>query len=158
MASDTGRCINCGFLCKRRTVVDAESIVYTATSYDRENGTFYRHSGWPEHRDMPTQPACFRNIANLQKELVDALALSEQKGRDAENTLTLEIIKKSRECKIWYPWTELLNPKEHLDNLKEEQNRKDRKYTDRIMRWLTIALVFFALVQIFVVLWTFYKR
>ena len=52
MTDDTGRCVNCGFLGKRRTVVDAESIVYAATSYDREKGMFNRQSGWPNQRDM----------------------------------------------------------------------------------------------------------
>ncbi len=148
MIGDTGRCVNCGFLGKRRTVIDAESIVYTATSYDRENGTFNRYSGWPDQRDMPTQLACFRNAVNLQKEILDELAMAKQNGRDAENEHTLTIIKKPRECKIWYPWTEYLSPKEHFEEFREEINRRERKRTNCIMIWLTVALVFLTIMLV----------
>ena len=121
MEKDAGRCVNCGFLCKRRTVIDAESIIYEATSYDRKKGTFYRHSGWPDRRDIPTQPACFRNAAHLQKELVDALTVAGQQDREAENKHTLAIIGNTRKCKSWYQWTECSSPKEHLEDMKIEQ-------------------------------------
>jgi len=152
MGKDTGRCVNCGFLGKLRTQVDAECIIYPATSYDREKGTFNRHSGWPDQRDIPTQPTCFRNAANLQKELVDALAMAEQKGRDAENKHTLAIIGIPRECQSWYPWTEYRSPKEHFEDLKEELNRKERKRTNWIMIGLTVALLIFTITQVFVLL------
>jgi len=119
MADDTGRCVNCGFLGKLRRQVDAETIVYSATSYNRETGTFYRYSGWPDQRDIPTQPTCFRNAANLQKELVDALAMAGQQGRDDENEHTLALIEKPRKCESWYPWTEYLDPKEHFEEFKQ---------------------------------------
>ncbi len=66
MADDKGRCVNYGFLCKLRKQIDAETIVCPATSYNRDNGVFNRYSGWPDQRDITTQPTCFRNVANLQ--------------------------------------------------------------------------------------------
>ena len=152
MADDTGRCVNCGFLGKRRTVVDAESIVYAATSYDRQKGTFNRESGWPDQRDMPTQPTCFRNAANLQRELVEELAIDGKHGTDWENACTCIIIAKPRECESWYAWTEYHSPKEHYEEFKEELNRQERKRTNRIMIWLTIALIVFAALQVYAAL------
>ena len=152
MTDDTGRCVNCGFLGKRRTVVDAESIVYTATSYDRQKGTFNRQSGWPDQRDMPTQITCFRNAANLQKELVDALAVAGQQDTAAENEHACIIIEKPRKCESWYPWTEYLSPKEHFEDFKEELNRQERKRTNGIMIGLTIALIIFAAMQVYAAL------
>lgn len=152
MGQDTGRCVNCGFLGKLRRQVDAETIVYEATRYNRENGTLWRYSGWPNPGDIPTQPTCFRNAANLQKELVDALAMVEQKGRDVENKHTLAIIEKDRKCKSWYPWTEYRNLKEHFEDLKEELNRKERKRTNWIMIGLTLALLIFTITQVFALL------
>ena len=114
-------CADCGFLCKIRKQVDAEVIVYQATKYNRETGTFYRYSGWPNATDIPTQITCFRNATNLQNELVDAFTKDGQTGRDAENAQTLELINKSRECEHWYKWTEHLNPKEHLEMLDRER-------------------------------------
>lgn len=149
MVKDTGRYVNCGFLCKRRTVIDAESIVYEATDYDREKGTFYRHSGWPNQRDMPTQPACFRNAANLQKELIDANAAAGQWGRDAENEHTLAIIEKPRECESWYLWTKYSSPKEHLEEMKIEQLQKfNRNMTIflAIVAFVTLAIGITAMV------------
>ena len=118
MADDAGRCVNCGFLCKLRRQADAEAIVYEATSYDRKNGTLYHHSGWPDKHDVQTQLTCFRNAANLQKELVDTLAAAEQRGMEATNKHTLAIIEKPRNCESWYPWTEYLSPREHLEEMK----------------------------------------
>ncbi|MFC2003131.1 hypothetical protein ACFLV4_04215 [Chloroflexota bacterium] len=151
MADDIGRCVNCGFLGKRRTVVDAESIVYTATGWDRQKGTFYRESGWPDRRDMPTEITCFRNATNLQKEVNDALAEGEHSDA-AKQECAHTVTEKDRRCKSWYPWTEYLSPKEHLEEFKEGLNRRERKRTDRILIGLTWALAFFAIVQIYQVL------
>ena len=121
MVKDTGRCVNCGFLGKLRRQIDAETIVYEATRYNRENGALWRYSGWPNPRDISTQINCFRNAANLQKELVDALTMAGQQDREAENKHTLAIIGETRKCKSWYQWTEYSSPKEHLEEMKIEQ-------------------------------------
>ena len=160
MSNDTGRCVNCGFLGKLRKQVDAESIVYPATSYDREKGTFYRHSGWPDKQDISTQPTCFRNAANLQKELTDVLAMAGQTGREAENEHTLAIIEKPRECEFWYLWTEYRSPKEHLEMLDrerwqewQEKQRRDDK------RWRIIELIVLILAAgLFTLLGAFIER
>ena len=160
MADDTGRCINCGFLCKIRRQVDAEVIVYQATSNNRETGTFSRYSGWPNGRDIPTQITCFRNTVNLQKELTDVLAMAGQTGRDAENEHTLAIIEKPRKCESWYLWTEHLSPKEHLEMLdrerwqewQEKQRRNDK-------RWRIIELIVLILAAgLFTLLGAFIER
>ena len=176
MAEDTGRCVNCGFLGKLRRQIDAEAIVYEATRYDRENGTLYRHSGWPDvmRHDVLTGPTCFRNAANLQEELARLLAVAEQKGRDVENANTLAVIQAHRACQDWYPWTEYRTPKEHFDEflmqqlednrrtfeqkmeadrknseLKlDERNRQERKRTDKVMIALAIAAIILALAEI----------
>jgi hypothetical protein len=163
MEKDTGRCVNCGFLGKRRTVVDAESIVYAATTFDRQNGTFNRESGWPDSRDMPTQPACFANVANLQKEFVDALAITGLQGNAIEHECSLVLIEKPRECKSWYPWTEYRSPKEHFEEYKTQQleqsrrdfetrlfesNQKLTKDYNMVMLRLTVAAIIFAIAQI----------
>ena len=130
MVEDTGRCVNCGFLGKLRSQIDAETFVYEATRYNRETGTFYRYSGHPEPRDISTQITCFRNAANLQKELVDALAMDGQRDRNAENEPTLTLIKKPRKCKSWYLWTEHRSPKEHFEEFKMQQLEKERREFD----------------------------
>lgn len=99
---------------------------------------------------MPTQIACFRNAANLPKEIDEAIAKAERQGTDVKNEHARILIEKFRKCKSWYPWTEYLTPKEHFDEFKEEINRQERRRTNRIMIWLTIALIFFAIVQVVV--------
>ncbi len=139
MADDTGRCVNCGFLGKLRRQIDAETFVYEATRYNRETGTLYRYSGWPNPGDIPTQPTCFRNAANLQKELVDALAMAGQKGRAVENEYTLAVIEKTRECESWYPWTEYRNPKDHFEEFKMQQLENDRRQFERKLTQMQIG-------------------
>ena len=152
MVEDTGRCVNCGFLGKLRTQVDAESIVYSALRYDRETGTLNRHSGWPDNRDIPAQPTCFRNVTDLQQELTEELNKLGKQDTDSKKEQTLELIKKARDCKFWYPWTEYKSPKEHYEELNMALLEKTRKRTNKIMIFLTAALVLFALMQLYVTL------
>lgn len=163
----TGSCYNCGFLGKLRTQIDAETYLYEATQYNRETGNLTRYSGWPDQRDIPTKPSCFINATNLQKELIESLKSINKPTHADEIEHTLLIIKKSRCCEHWYPWTEYRTPKEHYDELKskqleddrrlfessiERQNKEERKRTNRVMIGLTIAALVFSLVQIYTAL------
>ncbi len=126
------KCKGCGFLGKLRRQIDAETIVYEATRYNRANGALWRHSGWPKPgNDTPTQPTCFRNATNLNKELVDSLASAGQEGQAAEEEHTLAIIGKSRECESWYPWTEYRSPKEHYEEFKMLQLEQRREIFEK---------------------------
>lgn len=168
--------VNCGFLCKRREGENAESVIYTATRYDREMGTFQYQSGWPNGQDMHTQPECYRNVAHLSKELVDELAKAEPDvivlgpRTTLENYYTSVVIERNRGCngcKSWYPWTEHSSPKEHLEELKVQQlednrrrfeselaelSRQERKRTNWIMIGLAIGALIFAAMEVYAAL------
>ncbi len=84
------------------------------------------------------------------------------------------VITKHRACKSWYPWKEFCNPKEHFEEFKmlqlekrreefedrmeesrkafelklDERNNKERRRTDKIMVWLAIAAIIFAVAEV----------
>lgn len=91
------------------------------------------------------------NVICLQKEDNDAFAKAEQTDAAKQECARI-VAEKDRKCGSWYPWTEHLTPKEHLEEFKEGLNKLERKRTDGILIGLTWALVFFTIVQTYYLL------
>lgn len=166
-----GKCVNCGFLCKRPQPAYYLGYCHEADTDTRQNGNFSQHliaineigmaDGYIEkHQYVSTFPWCFVGKVNFLEEITNP-----QTQFDKMREITL----RERNCPSWYPWTEFLSPKEHFEEFKmqqlekerrefelklEEINRQERKRTDRVMIWLTIAAVLFAALQVYAALAT----
>ena len=153
----TRRCVNCGFLGKRSPQFD--EVCFHASGKDRLSGIFNRHNtlagGATNLTD--TIPWCYVNKADFLKELQDIKATFIQADK------VQEVIAKDRGCPSWYPWREFATPKEHFEEymtlameqrrekfeLKlEEINKEERKRSNRVMIWLAIAAIIFALAEV----------
>ena len=136
-----GRCISCGYLCKRIDLMT--DTVFEASVEDRSNFSFISH---PEST-RGTRIWCFINKEPLFNEFVKLTNLYEQTRDNAQ--ISGEIITRDINCPKWIAYKSFMSPKEHLEEFKEEINRRERKRTNRIMIGLTIALIFFALLQVY---------
>jgi hypothetical protein len=164
-----GRCISCGFLGK----FDRYSgICHEAIPLDRYRGDFgCQGSG------ISTIPWCYRNKVEFKW---DVNNLPNRAAFEKICDKLKEDIKQDRKCPAWYPWTEGCSPKEHFEEFKmleleqrrqefeqrmekerkefelilDNRNREERKRTDRVMIWLTIALIIFAAMQVYAALAT----
>ena len=164
----TGNCINCGYLCKQDRH-ETRSACYEATVSDRLNGRLTEVRGeFPASGGtigktprVPTSPCCFINEANIQVELSDLETDENQANK------VLQLIKKDRNCPQWYAWTQFRSPEKHFEEFKmmelerrreefelklEELNRQERKHSNRVMVWLTIAMILFAAMQVYAAL------
>ena len=175
MASEeygTGRCVNCGFLCKINENA-AVSGCYEATAPDRYTGHLAEYQATLglqrfEQFAIPTIPWCFRSKANFIKEL------SELGATVHDDAKIHEVIRRQRDCSFWMLWKEFIGPKEHYEEFKmleleqrreqfeqqmekdrrafelklEELNREERKRTNKVMIWLAIAAIVFAAAEV----------
>jgi len=152
---DKGRCISCGFLGK---LDGATGVFHEATALDRFRGDL----GCVEHHEG--MPWCFRNKTAFRW---DVRNLPTREDFEKVCDKLKEDIKQDRKCPAWYPWTWGSSPKEHFEEFKmqqlenerrefelklEEINRQERKRTNRIMIWLTIAAIIFAAMQVYAAL------
>jgi len=168
----TGRCVNCGLLGKRASQ-STLSVCYEATAVDRLGGHL------TEVREDPVGPAAYPPIIHThpwcflgKADLLGELAVMGAKEHQADKVL--ELIRKDRNCKAWYPWREFLSPKEHweeqimlaMEERREkfeqsiEKDRKDfelklfemnqrlAKDSHRVMVWLAIAAIIFAVAEV----------
>lgn len=165
----TGRCINCGYLGKKDTAGFGE-MCFTVSAEDRTTGQLARHSTLNVRPgQFITVPWCFVGKVNLKEEL-DHLPVQQ-----TEEERIRSLIGKDRNCPSWYPWREFASPREQWEESVmlameerrekfekrmeqerkdfelglEERNRRERKRTDRIMIWLTVAAIIFAAAQVY---------
>ncbi|MFC2025409.1 hypothetical protein ACFLTG_03255 [Chloroflexota bacterium] len=139
-----GRCISCGYLCKRVDLLTA--TVFEASAEDRSYFNFVSHPESPRS----TRIWCFVCKEPLYKEFE---RLTELYGKTRDNAeISWEIITRDINCTKWVPYQAFRSPKEHFEDFKEELNRKERKRTNFIMIGLTIALIVFAVLQLYAVL------
>lgn len=161
MAEDKRRCINCGFLGKQRKD-GTVSECFEATPTDRSSEQFQPYLG-----HISVYPRCFVRKIQFEPDwgLYNPPDLQKFRAQISEQ----------RKCSSWYPYTEGLSPKEHFEEFKilelerkredfeqrmekerkefeiklDERNREERKRTDRIMIWLTVAALIFAMLQVY---------
>jgi len=167
----TGRCVNCGFLGKRSPEID--EACFHVSAKDRISGMLNQHHTLAGgETNLSTIPWCFVGKADFLKELGDIKATVIQTDK------VREVIERDRGCPSWYPWREFATPKEHFDEsmilamekrredfeqrmekerkefeLKlDENNRKERQRTNRVIIWLAVAAIIFAALQFYTAL------
>ncbi len=124
MGKDTGRCINCGFLGKRR-MDRAVAGCYEALPVDRETGKFQPIQGHGLY------PCCFRNKTEYTWDV--------SQGQHPVDCLVQ--MSEDRKCQYWYPYTEHRTPEQHFEEFQmlqlednrrqfEQQMEKDRREFD----------------------------
>ena len=139
-----GRCVSCGYLCKRIDLLTA--TVFEASTEDRSNFNLVSHPESPRS----TRIWCFVYKEPLYEEFK---RLTELYGKTRDNAeISREIITRDINCPKWVPYQPFRSPKEHFEDFKEELNRQERKRTNRIMILLTIALIVFAALQVYAAL------
>ena len=154
-----GRCISCGYLCKRIDLLTA--TVFEASAEDRSYFNLVSHPESPRS----TRIWCFVYKETLYEEFEK---LTELYGRTRDNAqISGEIITRDINCPKWISYKPFMSPKEHLEEFKmleleqrredfelklEEINRQERKRTNGIMIGLTIALIIFAAMQVYAAL------
>ena len=139
-----GRCISCGYLCKRIDLLT--TTVFEASAEDRSLFNLVSH---PESQ-RSTRIWCFVYEEPLYEKFK---RLTELYGKTRDNAeISGEIITRDINCPKWIPYKPFMSPKEHLEDFKENLNRQERKRTNYIMIGLTIALIVFAVLQLYAVL------
>jgi hypothetical protein len=116
-----GRCINCGFLCKR-SIDSTKPGCYTATTENRTTGTLTDYIGV-----YKTIPCCFRNQFNIYS------VLDTDSYTPIQSEKVFEFINESKNCQYWYPFTEFVSPNEHFEELKMMQLEQQRKEFEQQM-------------------------
>jgi len=164
----TGRCVNCGYLGKRDEDLRI-SECYPASEYDRSFGKLDTHiiskgSGASVH--FKTFPKCFVGKANLREEAAE-LFDDKDEELNKENVCIHRIITAKRDCPSWYPWREFSSPKEMWEEsvmlaMEERREKFELNLFDmskrlaqnnhKIMVFLGIAAIIFAIVQVIVLL------
>jgi len=154
-----GRCISCGYLCKRIDLLT--DTVYEASVEDRSYGNLLSHPESPRK----TRIWCFVCKEPLYEEFKRLTELYAKTHDNAE--ISWEIITRDIGCSEWYAYQPFRSPKEHFEEFKmldlerrreefelklEEINRQERKRTNRVMILLAIAAVVFAAMQVYAAL------
>lgn len=122
-----GACFNCGFLSLRDTANSHLSEYLELTQETRENGNLFR-------RNTGYRPWCFRNVAILRETEVEAdkLPLETQFEPETRSLRALQkaataVIKRDRRCKLWFPYTPGIGPREHFEEFKTLELEEDRR-------------------------------
>jgi len=163
-----GRCISCGYLGKRSLYYDE---VYEANDHDRSHFSFVSNTS-PINQFVGTLPCCFVNELPLSKKFRD---LEKKYGTTKDNSeISMEITARDIKCPKWTHYQSFRTPKEHFEGFKmleleqrreefeqriekerkefelrlDELNRKERKRTDKVMKWLAIAAIIFAVAEV----------
>jgi hypothetical protein len=145
-----GRCISCGYLCKRIDLMTSTN--YEASIEDRNYGNLLSH---PESQRQ-TRIWCYRNIQVLYKEY---LRLTNEYRSAKDNAeINFEIITRDIKCPLWFEYVPFMSPKEHFEEQKLQLLEQDRRKFEskltgkynRALIVLTIALLIIAVLQIVV--------
>ena len=145
-----GRCISCGYLCKR---IDLRtSTVFEASVEDRSYFNLVSHAESPRGTNI----CCFVNKEPLYEEFKK---LTEQYGRTRDNAqISWEIITRDINCPKWLPYKPLMTPKEHFKEFKEEINRHEHKRANRTMIVLSIFTIIIAAIAAYASLASIYPE
>jgi len=140
-----GRCIGCGFLCRRDIVNAHLSNLTEITRSDRNNHKFF-HFTWRN------DPECFRGVP-IRAEISVATRRTLYGPRpkdDAEadgiQEDTYRVLSKDRHCRLWHPYTEGLSPAAHLEDFKMQQLENNHRF------WVYVVVFLAAIQAIFGVL------
>ena len=121
-----GRCINCGFLSKRRVDKPIREF-HEATGVDRANGSL-----WTVENPFDAMPWCFMRVGQFVRETEPYIA---DKEKDRSKPVPMaeweramrQIIGADRNCQSFYPWQEGLLPQEHYEELRMQQLEDSRR-------------------------------
>lgn len=122
--SERGACYNCGFLCRKDVLNTHLALFYEISEEDRKNGRFFTLAS-------PGAPRCFRGV-DIGREITDATGLPDYPIRTDEhqqkqNAAAKQVLETNRQCKLWFPYTPGMSPKEHLEEFKILEMERDRK-------------------------------
>ena len=157
-----GRCITCGFLCRRDLINTHLSAYYEITKENREGARFF--SIYEHHA-----PSCFRGAAQILDEIqaitgVYGIPRAENdESVAAQSSAASAVVHQNRQCPSWFAYTPGLGPKEHLEEFRIQQIEDDRKAFEmrlfekeqqsqerwqKVGFWLAVAAVVLALAQV----------
>lgn len=120
-----GRCISCGYLCKRIDLLT--STVYEASVEDRNYFNFLSHPESPR----PTKIWCFVLKEPLHEEFEQLRKAYHTKKNYSE--ICGEIVMQDRSCEKWFFYRPFMSPKEHFKRFLMMQLERERKNFERRM-------------------------
>ena len=120
-----GRCISCGYLCKRVDL--ATSTIYEASVEDRNAFNFVSH---PES-NRTTRIWCFYSKESLYDEFTQLR--EDYKGKLNHDDICGEIILFDRKCDRWLHYKPFMSPKEHFEAFRMMQLEQERRNFERRM-------------------------
>ena len=123
-----GRCISCGYLCKRIDLLT--DTVYEASIEDRNYGNLVSH---PESQRQ-TIIWCFVYKEPLHEEFIRLAEFYDKPRHNSD--ISWEIITRDIKCPRWIPYKPFMSSKEHLEEMKIES----RQWSNRTMS------IFFAVI------------
>jgi hypothetical protein len=130
--SDTGRCINCGFLAKR-VLLDQRRRAITPSYHEvgwdgREEGYVWECVQDPFVGPVGAEPFCFTHAADLIPEIGSARGELGNELKAAQ-----KVFAKDRHCNSWYRYNPGLSPKEHFEQMNMELlERSRREFEERL--------------------------
>jgi len=120
-----GRCISCGFLCKRTDL--STSTIFEASVEDRKYFNFNSHPESPRQ----TRICCFVAGQDLFEEFTQ---LKKYYGNSRDSSqIHGEIVTKDIKCPKWFSYKSFMSPKEHFERLTMMQLERDRRAFEQKM-------------------------
>jgi hypothetical protein len=120
-----GRCISCGYLCKRIDLLT--STIYEASVEDRNNFNFLSHPESPRQ----TKIWCFAYKEPLYEEFERLKKLYDRKRDSAQ--ICGQIVMRDTRCERWFPYKPFMSPKEHYERFQMMQLEQERRNFERRM-------------------------